>query len=160
MRWTQSKFSTADEGFDRRSHPREPVEASTVVRTPGQTGTASVEMRNLSRSGCQFDCEDDIPIGTRIVLGLDGAGSIAAVVIRSNGGNHACLFERHLTPAEQAQAFTGAAVVTLFHRLPETHPAIVAHASESKLPRHQRYRLALGLAATCWIIGGAIYLVI
>jgi len=159
MRWTQSKFSTADEGLDRRSHPREPVEASTVVRTPGQDGTASVEMRNLSRSGCQFACDDEIPIGTRIVLGLDGAGSIAAVVIRSNGGNHACLFERHLTAAEQAEAFTGAAVVTLFHHLPETHPASAAFPCEAKLPRHQRYRLAFGLAATFWMIGGAIYLV-
>jgi hypothetical protein len=115
-------------------------------------------MRNLSRSGCQFDCDAHIAIGTRIMLGLDGAGSIAAVVIRSSDGNHACLFERHLTTEEQAQAFTGTAVVSLFD-FPA--PAQVPQTAQStKFPRHQRYRLAFGLAASCWLLGGAIYLLV
>lgn len=143
------KLSPAPNPAERRAHDRASVVATSVIRDQSDSGPIEVETRDVSPSGCLFVAPIQLPVGARIAIGLSGAGSAEATIVRSSGGMHACLFDRVLSDADMQMAFTGTAIVRL------TEPA-ASWEETDRWARHTRYRLVLGLGALAWIAVAAL----
>lgn len=137
------KLSTARNAGERRAHDREPVMVTSVIRGQSDSIPVEVEIRDFSPTGCKFIGPTPLPTGARIALGLAGAGSVTATVVRSEGTIIACLFDKVLPESDQQKAFTGTTIIRLGNCLPAAEP-------DERLPRHTRYRLALALGALPW----------
>jgi hypothetical protein len=145
------KLSPAGNSGERRAHDREPVTATSVIRGQSDSIAVEVEIRDFSPTGCKFISPSPLPTGARIALGLAGAGSVTATVVRSEGKIIACLFDKVLPQSDQQKAFTGTTIIHLGNCLPAAKP-------DERLPRHTRYRLVLALGALPWVTALAVLL--
>lgn len=136
---------------DRRAHDREAVVSRTVIRSPLAPSPIEVETRDFSPSGCQFVSPQKFVIGTRITLGLAGAGSAAATIVRAEGANHACVFDRPLAAADLTNAFRGTIVIQI-------SSAAFALPQKNQWPRHKRMRLTLVLGILAWFVPAGLFL--
>ncbi|RYD87226.1 MAG: hypothetical protein EOP61_36000 [Sphingomonadales bacterium] len=64
-------------------------------------------VEDFSRTGFRFISEADLPIGTLVSLGLSGAGSRAARIVRRRDNVYGCAFMVALSQDDMARAFTG-----------------------------------------------------
>ena len=80
-----------------------------VIGRPGTLRERAKPLRDilvedLSRTGCRMRSDVEIPAGTRISIGIPGAGMQAARVMRSKGEVHGCAFLLELTDQEVENA--------------------------------------------------------
>ncbi|MDH4744788.1 PilZ domain-containing protein [Sphingomonas sp. CBMAI 2297] len=92
--------------IDRRGAIRFDTDSPSTLRTP-DGGPIDVQVEDFSRTGFRFSSELDLPEGTLVSLGLSGAGSRAAKVVRRSGNTYGCAFMKALTEEEIAHAFRG-----------------------------------------------------
>lgn len=92
--------------IDRRGAIRFDADSPSTLRAP-DGAPIDVQVEDFSRTGFRFSSEIDLPVGTLVSLGLSGAGSRAAKVVRRSGNTHGCAFMKALTEDEIAHAFKG-----------------------------------------------------
>ena len=92
--------------IDRRGAIRFDADSPSTLRTP-EGGPIDVKVEDFSRTGFRFSADVDLPVGTLVSLGLSGAGSRAAKVVRRSGKSYGCAFMKALTEEEIAHAFRG-----------------------------------------------------
>jgi PilZ domain len=85
------------------------VERGSTLREEGGA-PREVLVHDLSRTGFRFSSSSHIAIGATVRLGLAGAGSANARVVRRDGDDHGCEFHWPLTAAQLDSAFTYAEV--------------------------------------------------
>lgn len=152
MRKAVHKYPAASSADNRRVYDRESVIAPSTVRASFAPAPIEVETRDFSSSGCQFVSSKRLPAGSRISLGLAGAGSASATVVRAEGDVHACMFDRPLSPGELRKAFRGTTIVELA-------------GSHFEAPRDERWlrptrgRAILALGALGWLLPVGLFLI-
>ncbi|WP_066800051.1 PilZ domain-containing protein [Sphingomonas soli] len=92
--------------IDRRGAIRFDADSPSTLRVPdGKPIDVTVE--DFSRTGFRFISEADLPIGTLVSLGLSGAGSRAARIVRRRDNVYGCAFMVALSADDMARAFKG-----------------------------------------------------
>jgi len=92
--------------IDRRGAIRFDAESPSTLRVPdGKPIDVTVE--DFSRTGFRFTTNLDLPLGTLVSLGLSGAGSRAARIVRRRGNGYGCAFMVALSEEDIARAFKG-----------------------------------------------------
>ena len=92
--------------IDARGGIRFEVDEDSVMR--GMDGVpVEVVVDNFSRTGFLFTGDVDWPVGTLVSIGLSGAGTREAKVVRRDGNGHGCEFLMPLARREIAHAFRG-----------------------------------------------------
>ncbi|WP_264938358.1 PilZ domain-containing protein [Sphingomonas caeni] len=92
--------------IDRRGAIRLDADSPSTLRAPdGQPIDVIVD--DFSRTGFHFTANVDLPIGTLVSLGLSGAGSRAAQVMRRRDNGYGCAFMKALSDEEIGRAFKG-----------------------------------------------------
>lgn len=114
--------------IDRRGAIRFDTDSPSTLRTP-DGGPIDVQVEDFSRTGFRFSSEIDLPVGTLVSLGLSGAGSRAAKVVRRSGSTYGCAFMKALTEEEIAHAFKGQEQV-----LADLSAALMARFGQGKTP--------------------------
>lgn len=99
---------------DRRENLRKKVGANSSVRLTEIMAEFIVEVKDISASGCRITSKRPILLGTEVVVGLGGAGSVEGKVVNKQDLGYGIEFARVLTPAELATAFSGTQIITLF----------------------------------------------
>lgn len=92
--------------IDRRGAIRFDADSPSTLRVP-DGAPIDVQVEDFSRTGFRFSSDLDLPVGTLVSLGLSGAGSRAAKVVRHSGRTYGCAFMKALTEEEIAHAFRG-----------------------------------------------------
>ncbi|HSI16387.1 MAG TPA: PilZ domain-containing protein [Sphingomonas sp.] len=92
--------------IDRRGAVRFDTDSSSTLRMP-DGAPFDVIVDDFSRSGFHFTANIDLPIGTLVSLGLSGAGSRAARIMRRRDNGYGCAFMKALTDEEIGRAFRG-----------------------------------------------------
>jgi len=140
-----------------RGAEREPLAEGTTIRIDNQATT--VEILNLSRSGCLIRSPRPLQPDMKIRIGLRGAGSFAAKVVRVDGTEAGCQFDVELDQATIARSFSNNVVF-----IGDWDPAAEAAAEpEPEHPLSARVRLliiaasALGLWAAIIAIGSRLF---
>ena len=92
--------------IDRRGAIRFDADSPSTLRVPdGKPIDVTVE--DFSRTGFRFIADVDLPLGTLVSLGLSGAGSRAARILRRRGNSYGCAFMAALNAEDIARAFKG-----------------------------------------------------
>lgn len=92
--------------IDRRGSIRFDADSPSTLRAPdGEPFDVIVD--DFSRSGFHFTANIDLPIGTLVSLGLSGAGSRAARILRRRNNGYGCAFMKPLTDEDINRAFKG-----------------------------------------------------
>ncbi|MES2989081.1 MAG: PilZ domain-containing protein [Pseudomonadota bacterium] len=92
--------------IDRRGAIRFDADSPSTLRVPdGKPIDVTVE--DFSRTGFRFASEIDLPLGTLVSLGLSGAGSRAAQIMRRRGNSYGCAFMAPLSSEDITRAFKG-----------------------------------------------------
>jgi len=92
--------------IDRRGAIRFDADSPSTLRAPdGKPIDVTVE--DFSRTGFRFVADIDLPIGTLVSLGLSGAGSRVARILRRQGNSYGCAFMAALSPEDIERAFKG-----------------------------------------------------
>lgn len=92
--------------IDRRGAIRFDADSPSTLRSPdGEPIDVAVD--DFSRTGFRFTADVDLPIGTLVSLGLSGAGSRAARIMRKRDHSYGCAFMKALTDEEIGRAFKG-----------------------------------------------------
>ena len=92
--------------IDRRGAIRFDTDSPSTLRTP-DGGPIDVQVEDFSRTGFRFVSDVDLPIGTLVSLGLSGAGSRAAKVMRRKDNVYGCAFMKAFTEEDIARAVKG-----------------------------------------------------
>ncbi|RYE00735.1 MAG: PilZ domain-containing protein [Sphingomonadales bacterium] len=92
--------------IDRRGAIRFDADSPSTLRVPDGK-PIDVIVEDFSRTGFRFVADVDLPIGTLVSLGLSGAGSRAARVMRRRGNSYGCAFMEALSTEDVARAFKG-----------------------------------------------------
>lgn len=92
--------------IDRRGAIRFDAESPSTLRVPGGK-PIDVTVDDFSRTGFLFLSDVDLPVGTLVSLGLSGAGSRAARIVRRRGQSYGCAFMAALSDDDIARAFKG-----------------------------------------------------
>jgi hypothetical protein len=92
--------------IDRRGAIRFDTDSPSVLRMPGGE-PIDVIVDDFSRTGFHITANVDLPIGTLVSLGLSGAGSRAAKIVRRRDNGYGCVFMKALTDDEIGRAFKG-----------------------------------------------------
>jgi hypothetical protein len=92
--------------IDRRGAIRFDADRPTTLRAPDGE-PLDVVVDDFSRTGFRFTSDVDLPIGTLVSLGLSGAGSRVAMIMRKRADSYGCAFMRALTDDEIGRAFKG-----------------------------------------------------
>lgn len=91
---------------DARGGIRFTVDSDATIR--GMDGEPiDVIVDNFSRTGFLFTADTALPLGTLVSIGLSGAGTREAKVVRRDGQSHGCEFLMPLLRREMATAFRG-----------------------------------------------------
>lgn len=92
--------------IDRRGAIRFDSDSPSTLRVPDGE-PVDVVVDDFSRTGFHFTANVDLPIGTLVSLGLSGAGSRAAQIMRRRNNGYGCAFMKALTDEEIGRAFKG-----------------------------------------------------
>lgn len=92
--------------IDRRGAIRFDVDSPSTLRVP-DGAPVDVQVEDFSRTGFRFLSDLDLPVGTLVSLGLSGAGSRVAKIVRRKDNTYGCAFMKALTEEEIARAFKG-----------------------------------------------------
>ncbi|RYY24281.1 MAG: PilZ domain-containing protein [Sphingomonadales bacterium] len=92
--------------IDRRGAIRFDADSPSTLRVP-DGNPIDVTVEDFSQTGFRFTAAVDLPIGTLVSLGLSGAGSRAARIVRQNRNSYGCTFMVALSDADIARAFKG-----------------------------------------------------
>jgi hypothetical protein len=92
--------------IDRRGSIRFDTDSPSTLRAPDGE-PIDVVIDDFSRTGFHFTGNVDLPIGTLVSLGLSGAGSRAARIMRRRNNGYGCAFMKALTDEEIGRAFKG-----------------------------------------------------
>ncbi len=92
--------------IDRRGSIRFDADSPSTLRAPDGE-PIDVVIDDFSRTGFHFTGNVDLPIGTLVSLGLSGAGSRAARIMRRRNNGYGCAFMKALTDEEIGRAFKG-----------------------------------------------------
>ncbi|WBH17100.1 PilZ domain-containing protein [Sphingomonas radiodurans] len=131
---------------ERRAGTRTTVGRLSTIRD-GQDIPHDVIVEDLSLTGFRYRSTDRLPIGTPIRLGLAGAGTAAAQVVRVDGDDHGCAFDPPLSPNQLEAAFTSGTVIQT--------PGLTSGAGEidtgEPWPRAVRTAIFIGGGAAAWV---------
>ena len=92
--------------IDRRGSIRFDSDSPSTLRV-SDGEPVDVVVDDFSRTGFHFTANVDLPIGTLVSLGLSGAGSRAAQIMRRRNNGYGCAFMKALTDEEIGRAFKG-----------------------------------------------------
>lgn len=92
--------------IDRRGAIRFDADSPSTLRVPDGR-PIDVVVEDFSRTGFRFISEADLPIGTLVSLGLSGAGSRAARIVRRRDNVYGCAFMAALSAEDIERAFKG-----------------------------------------------------
>jgi hypothetical protein len=92
--------------IDRRGAIRFDADSPSTLRAPDGV-PVDVIVDDFSRSGFRFTADVELPIGTLVSLGLSGAGSRAARIVRRRENSYGCAFMKPLTDEDIGEAFRG-----------------------------------------------------
>lgn len=92
--------------IDRRGAIRFDTDSPSTLRAP-EGKPIDVTVEDFSQTGFRFVADIDLPIGTLVSLGLSGAGSRAARIMRRKGNSYGCAFMAALSDEDIARAFKG-----------------------------------------------------
>ena len=92
--------------IDRRGSIRFDTDSPSTLRAPDGE-PIDVVIDDFSRTGFHFTGNVDLPIGTLVSLGLSGAGSRAARIMRRRNNGYGCAVRTALTDEEIGRAFKG-----------------------------------------------------
>jgi hypothetical protein len=92
--------------IDRRGTIRFDADSPSTLRV-ADGEPINVVVDDFSRTGFHFTGNVDLPIGTLVSLGLSGAGSRAARIMRRRDNGYGCAFMKALTDEEIGRAFRG-----------------------------------------------------
>lgn len=92
--------------IDRRGAIRFDSDSPSTLRV-SDGEPVDVVVDDFSRTGFHFTANVDLPIGTLVSLGLSGAGSRAAQIMRRRNNGYGCAFMKALTDEEIGRAFKG-----------------------------------------------------
>lgn len=95
---------------DRRAADRRDVRSESTVRAADAV-PVDVEVLDLSHTGASFRARTAFPERARVRLGLAGAGTVEATIVRRDGAVNGCVFDAPLSPAQSAMAFGVSSVV-------------------------------------------------
>ena len=92
--------------IDRRGSIRFDTDSPSTLRAPDGE-PIDVVIDDFSRTGFHFTGNVALPIGTLVSLGLSGAGSRAARIMRRRNNGYGCAFMKALTDEEIGRAVKG-----------------------------------------------------
>ena len=131
---------------DRRAGTRTTLGRRSTVRD-GQDIPHDVIVEDLSPTGFRYRSAERLAVGTHVRLGLVGAGSAAAQVVRVDGDDHGCAFHLPLSPNQLEAAFTAGTVIQT--------PGLTSDAGEidtgEPWPRAVRTAIFIGGGAAAWV---------
>lgn len=136
---------------DRRADTRTTVGRLSTIRDGGQS-PRDVIVEDLSQIGFRYRSTDRLPVGTPVRLGLAGAGTAAAQVVRVDGDEHGCAFDRPLSLKQFESAFTSGAVI----RTSSVAADVAEIDAGEQWPRAVRMAIFIGGGVAAW--GGVVAL--
>lgn len=146
-----------DQADRRADSQRMPVGHVTTVRSPGGQ-PKDVVVLDLSSRGLLYQSDLLLPVDTIITVGLAGAGSAQATIVRRDGDRHGAAFLRPLTPQQLTDAFAGgAAIHPLFVDATEE---VSSWPSDERWPRPTRGAVMIASALTAWGAVAAVAMVL
>lgn len=119
---------------NRRDSFRKDVGKQSSVRFVEMVAELIVEVCDISTSGCRVRSIHNLPLGTEIVVGLRGAGSVNGRIVNKRENDYGIEFVRNLSPVELNTAFTGTQVIQLFSAS-ETARSVAKAEGSSYSPR-------------------------
>jgi hypothetical protein len=129
----------------RSAERRNLVEDSTIrISDKPQT----VEILNLSATGCLIRTSEPLQTGTDVLIGLRGVGSFAAEVIRVDGQDAGCQFRKALSRDQLDLSFTNN--VHFIGNWDQTGESIGQGEACDALSRRRRALWIVGLTAALW----------
>jgi hypothetical protein len=143
---------------EKRNDPRSEIGMRSTARDADDTAF-DVEISDFSASGLAFVSEAAWPIGSRIVVGLVGAGRIGAKIVRRAGSLHGCAFDHLLTAEEVDRAFSSDQLATLnLGHEPSLSPrSFDAQRDVKKLPLAARVAVIGSTSTLLWAAILALY---
>lgn len=99
---------------DRREGFRKEVGKQSSVRFTEVRAELIVEVRDISASGCRIASGRPLPLGTEVIVGLGGAGSVKGRIVNQRQNDYGIEFACALGPETLGAAFSGTQVITLF----------------------------------------------
>lgn len=138
---------------DRREGLRKEVGKQSSVRLTEIRAEIIVEVRDISAQGCRVTSNKPIPMGTEVVVGLGGAGSVKGRVVNNRLNDYGIEFDRTLNAEELALAFSGTQVITLF-----AAPEVKREQAEAQFSTRTKVLIIAALAIVSWasLIGGVL----
>lgn len=131
-----------------RAAPRVAIGRPSTVRDHGGA-PRDVLVEDLSQTGFRYCSAKHLAVGTAVRLGLAGAGTAAARVVRQDGDEHGCEFETPLTVAQLQSAFTSAGVTRV-------SPTDGDFRKPDRWPAGVRLAILLGFGAAAWAVAIAL----
>lgn len=138
-----------DAGDRRRGDTRTIVGHPSILRVEGRP-PLEIVVEDLSGSGFLFAATDHLPIGSVVQVGLVGAGTAQATIVRRHENHHGAAFLRTLTPSQLDAAFGSSTVVRV--QFPQVDGMFIAPVREDKWPRPVRALVWLTGAALPWAV--------
>lgn len=130
---------------ERRMGSRSAVDSASTARGP-EDAAVDVVVKDMSATGLSFvTSSHNWGIGSRISVGLAGAGRVSATVVRRERDLYGCAFDSPLTPKQLADAFS--TDVPAVHELGFRQREAPA---EEKWPVRTRLIVIIGLALLSW----------
>ncbi len=145
----QTAIRITDDANDcRRGDARAVVGHPSTLRVAGRA-PAEILVEDLSGSGFLFSSGDHVAVGAQVRVGLVGAGTATATIVRRDGDRHGAAFLDALTAAQLDQAF-GPGTVVAARFAPEAD-LIVPFIGEARWPRPVRAAIWVTAATLPWI---------
>jgi hypothetical protein len=143
------------DGTERRVSLRRAVDQASTVRAD-EARPIDVTVMDVSRDGCRFGCDADLPLGTAVTVGLAGSGMAHGHVVRRDGQAYGCAFDTVLTPEQLVEAFGATDVVPLRASAPWAVPLPAPEIE--RWSRRRRAGVLIGLALATWagVVGVAL----
>ncbi|TVV72915.1 PilZ domain-containing protein [Sphingomonas solaris] len=142
------------EADQRAGGPRIAIDRPSTVRPPARA-PLDVTVQDLSSRGFRFVSAADLPIGTTVRVGLNGAGAQDARIVRRDGAAYGCAFLEPLSAARMATAFGAATVVK--GAFPIADNAVMPEPATEKWPGSVRLAILAGSSIALWagLLAGA-----
>lgn len=150
-----ARMSVVDEV---RSAERRDLEAETTIRLDDKP--LHVGVFNLSTTGCLIRSQRELPLGTEVRIGLPGVGAFQAEVVRTDGAEAGCRFDRPLTRHELETAFRSDVVIG-GNWNPEPPAQALAVELDDELSPRAKLAFIVGISGMLWaMIGGVLHFVL
>jgi len=134
-------------GQRKDAEPRTSVGTATTLRAADRL-PLDVIVQDFSPSGFRFTLDRTFPVGTRIRIGLRGAGTEEARIVWSKGRSHGCAFVKQVSRERVAAAFRAQSAIA--GRIAHKTDAPAVDDQYRRWPRAVRVGLLLSGTLLSW----------